>query len=76
MFFSIGFQFDYVFDWTILKYQQSQLATPPARALVNVFPFYLINLIYFLGVGWFVLGSSLLLSMLLKISEMVVFSGS
>ncbi|KAI4344535.1 hypothetical protein L6164_011750 [Bauhinia variegata] len=28
-----GFQFDYVFDWTILKYQQSQLATPPARAL-------------------------------------------
>ncbi|KAK3210456.1 hypothetical protein Dsin_015162 [Dipteronia sinensis] len=29
-----GFQFDYVFDWTILKYQQSQLATPPARAVV------------------------------------------
>ncbi|KAJ4708678.1 Casein kinase [Melia azedarach] len=29
-----GFQFDYVFDWTILKYQQSQLATPPARAIV------------------------------------------
>ncbi|XP_074273469.1 casein kinase 1-like protein 1 [Silene latifolia] len=28
-----GFQFDYVFDWTILKYQQSQLATPPARAV-------------------------------------------
>ncbi|KAL2327223.1 hypothetical protein Fmac_020650 [Flemingia macrophylla] len=27
-----GFQFDYVFDWTILKYQQSQLAAPPARA--------------------------------------------
>ncbi|XP_022946225.1 casein kinase 1-like protein 1 isoform X1 [Cucurbita moschata] len=27
-----GFQFDYVFDWTILKYQQSQLATPPTRA--------------------------------------------
>ncbi|KAF9617709.1 hypothetical protein IFM89_038209 [Coptis chinensis] len=27
-----GFQFDYVFDWTILKYQQSQIATP-ARAL-------------------------------------------
>ncbi|KMS96846.1 hypothetical protein BVRB_8g199220 [Beta vulgaris subsp. vulgaris] len=26
-----GFQFDYVFDWTILKYQQSQLAAPPAR---------------------------------------------
>ncbi|XP_010537581.1 PREDICTED: casein kinase 1-like protein 2 [Tarenaya hassleriana] len=24
-----GFQFDYVFDWTILKYQQSQIATPP-----------------------------------------------
>ncbi|XVE54049.1 hypothetical protein DITRI_Ditri03aG0051300 [Diplodiscus trichospermus] len=28
-----GFQFDYVFDWTILKYQQSQLATPPSRPL-------------------------------------------
>ncbi|KAG2398625.1 casein kinase 1-like protein 1 [Vigna umbellata] len=28
-----GFQFDYVFDWTILKYQQSQLAAPPARAV-------------------------------------------
>ncbi|RZC52925.1 hypothetical protein C5167_021356 [Papaver somniferum] len=28
-----GFQFDYVFDWTILKYQQSQIATPPSRAL-------------------------------------------
>ncbi|KAL2462452.1 casein kinase 1-like protein 2 [Forsythia ovata] len=27
-----GFQFDYVFDWTILKYQQSQLANPPSRA--------------------------------------------
>ncbi|KAK9142306.1 hypothetical protein Syun_011706 [Stephania yunnanensis] len=29
-----GFQFDYVFDWTILKYQQSQIATPPSRTLV------------------------------------------
>ncbi|XP_062206646.1 casein kinase 1-like protein 2 [Phragmites australis] len=27
-----GFQFDYVFDWTILKYQQSQIATAPPRA--------------------------------------------
>ncbi|CAK7356887.1 unnamed protein product [Dovyalis caffra] len=27
-----GFQFDYVFDWTILKYQQSQIANPPTRA--------------------------------------------
>ncbi|ONK64551.1 uncharacterized protein A4U43_C07F27270 [Asparagus officinalis] len=26
-------QFDYVFDWTILKYQQSQIASPPPRAL-------------------------------------------
>ncbi|PAN30098.1 hypothetical protein PAHAL_5G273500 [Panicum hallii] len=24
-----GFQFDYVFDWTIIKYQQSQMAVPP-----------------------------------------------
>ncbi|KAG8388402.1 hypothetical protein BUALT_Bualt02G0122200 [Buddleja alternifolia] len=30
-----GFQFDYVFDWTILKYQQSQLANPPSRALAT-----------------------------------------
>ncbi|KAH0941930.1 hypothetical protein HID58_001567 [Brassica napus] len=28
-----GFQFDYVFDWTILKYQQSQLTAPPSRNL-------------------------------------------
>lgn len=26
---------DYVFDWTILKFQQSVLAAPPARALVS-----------------------------------------
>ncbi|OAY79056.1 Casein kinase I isoform delta-like [Ananas comosus] len=26
-----GFQFDYVFDWTILKYQQSQIASAPQR---------------------------------------------
>ncbi|KAM7519649.1 hypothetical protein LguiB_018611 [Lonicera macranthoides] len=28
-----GFQFDYVFDWTILKYQQSETAAPPSRVL-------------------------------------------
>ncbi|XP_010433551.1 PREDICTED: casein kinase 1-like protein 1 [Camelina sativa] len=28
-----GFQFDYVFDWTILKYQQSQLTAPPSRSI-------------------------------------------
>ncbi|KAM0944725.1 putative protein kinase CK1-CK1 family [Dioscorea sansibarensis] len=28
-----GFQFDYVFDWTILKYQQSQMAGAPSRIL-------------------------------------------
>jgi len=29
-----GFQWDYVFDWTILKYQQSQTAarTPPLQS--------------------------------------------
>ncbi|GAA0154704.1 non-receptor serine/threonine protein kinase [Lithospermum erythrorhizon] len=27
-----GFQFDYVFDWTILKYQQSQITAPPSRS--------------------------------------------
>ncbi|KAI5078522.1 hypothetical protein GOP47_0006193 [Adiantum capillus-veneris] len=26
-----GFQFDYVFDWTILKYQQSQITSTPQR---------------------------------------------
>jgi casein kinase 1 len=31
-----GFQFDYVFDWTILKYQQSQIATAGAPQRVNV----------------------------------------
>jgi hypothetical protein len=29
-----GFQFDYVFDWTILKYQQSQIGGAPSRTLV------------------------------------------
>ncbi|XP_062202596.1 uncharacterized protein LOC133904949 [Phragmites australis] len=28
-----GFQFDYVFDWTILKYQQSQMTSAPPRAM-------------------------------------------
>eukprot|EP00262_Sarcandra_glabra_P002792 TRINITY_DN1317_c0_g3_i1.p1 TRINITY_DN1317_c0_g3~~TRINITY_DN1317_c0_g3_i1.p1 ORF type:complete len:475 (-),score=84.66 TRINITY_DN1317_c0_g3_i1:524-1948(-) len=27
-----GFQFDYVFDWTILKYQQSQISSGPPRS--------------------------------------------
>ncbi|CAH8334721.1 unnamed protein product [Eruca vesicaria subsp. sativa] len=31
-----GFQFDYVFDWTILKYQQSQLSTPPRHNVPGV----------------------------------------
>jgi hypothetical protein len=26
-----------VFDWTILKYQQSQIATAPPRAAVSLF---------------------------------------
>jgi hypothetical protein len=33
---STGFQFDYVFDWTILKYQQSQIPGAPARANVSL----------------------------------------
>lgn len=57
--YSIGFQFDYVFDWTILKYQQSQLANAPARALVSVgfnpvdcwFAMYLIMSCSFQGPG-------------------------
>ncbi|CAI6008113.1 unnamed protein product, partial [Closterium sp. NIES-65] len=28
-----GFQFDYVFDWTILKYQQSQASVAPTRMM-------------------------------------------
>ncbi|GAB2269220.1 Casein kinase 1-like protein 1 [Dionaea muscipula] len=31
-----GFQFDYVFDWTILKYQQSQVIVPPPRPVIPV----------------------------------------
>jgi hypothetical protein len=42
----IGFQFDYVFDWTILKYQQSQIAGAPSRTLVNSTSDYLL-LLYF-----------------------------
>jgi hypothetical protein len=30
-----GFQFDYVFDWTILKYQQAQMTTAPPRPMVS-----------------------------------------
>jgi hypothetical protein len=30
-----GFQFDYVYDWTILKYQQSQMTSVPPRAIVS-----------------------------------------
>ncbi|KAG0578462.1 hypothetical protein KC19_4G024800 [Ceratodon purpureus] len=30
-----GFQFDYVFDWTILKYQQSQIAGAPSRPVAG-----------------------------------------
>ncbi|KAL0554230.1 hypothetical protein IC582_008147 [Cucumis melo] len=33
-----GFQFDYVFDWTILKYQQSQITAPPTRAIGGAGP--------------------------------------
>lgn len=33
--FPTGLQFDNVYDETILKYQQSQLANPPPRALVS-----------------------------------------
>eukprot|EP00252_Welwitschia_mirabilis_P023599 TRINITY_DN671_c0_g1_i2.p1 TRINITY_DN671_c0_g1~~TRINITY_DN671_c0_g1_i2.p1 ORF type:complete len:367 (+),score=56.53 TRINITY_DN671_c0_g1_i2:671-1771(+) len=29
-----GFQFDYVFDWNVLKYQQAQMANPPHKALI------------------------------------------
>eukprot|EP01018_Ginkgo_biloba_P028417 Gb_14498 [translate_table: standard] len=28
-----SFQFDYVFDWTILKYQQTEIDNPPRRAI-------------------------------------------
>lgn len=35
-FFPSGFQFDYVFDWTILKYQQSQMTNKPSRSPVSV----------------------------------------
>lgn len=35
MVFDAGFQFDYVFDWTILKYQQSQISGGPFRTMVR-----------------------------------------
>uniref|UniRef100_A0A0D6QTD8 non-specific serine/threonine protein kinase n=1 Tax=Araucaria cunninghamii TaxID=56994 RepID=A0A0D6QTD8_ARACU len=28
-----GFETDYIYDWTILKYQQAQIANPPSRAV-------------------------------------------
>ncbi|XP_042446225.1 casein kinase 1-like protein 2 isoform X5 [Zingiber officinale] len=31
-----GFQFDYVFDWTVLKYQQAQIVGAPPRAIVSL----------------------------------------
>ncbi|CAF2137428.1 unnamed protein product [Brassica rapa] len=34
-FFTAGFQLDYVFDWTILKYQKSQLTAPPSRGVLT-----------------------------------------
>eukprot|EP00250_Pteridium_aquilinum_P009409 c18650_g1_i1 orf=203-1645(+) len=33
-----GFQFDYVFDWTILKYQQSQITNIPQRLIGTAGP--------------------------------------
>lgn len=30
-----GFLFDYVFDWIILKYQQSLKGAPPSRTLIS-----------------------------------------
>lgn len=44
-----GFQFDYIFDWTILRYQQSQMANGPPRALVRLAQqFYLDHACYLL----------------------------
>jgi hypothetical protein len=36
LWFGTGFQFDYVFDWTILKYQQSQSMGGPQRVSVGL----------------------------------------
>jgi hypothetical protein len=36
LWFGTGFQFDYVFDWTILKYQQSQSTGGPQRVSVGL----------------------------------------
>lgn len=32
-----GFEFDYIFDWTILKYQQTQKTKTPAQSSVSFF---------------------------------------
>lgn len=42
---STGFEFDYVFDWTILKYQQAQIEAPPSRSLVSDVPLCLFKFI-------------------------------
>ena len=41
-----GFQFDYVFDWTILKYQQSQMTSAPPRAMVSTLQLFLLNAVH------------------------------
>jgi hypothetical protein len=33
--FLAGFEFDFVFDWTILKYKQTQRTKPPAKSPVS-----------------------------------------
>lgn len=35
-----GYEFDYVFDWTILKYQQAQSNRVQPRIFVSIFAFW------------------------------------
>lgn len=43
-----GYEFDYVFDWTILKYQQSQRTKPQPRLSVSLL-YEVLLFIYFLS---------------------------
>jgi hypothetical protein len=45
--FLAGFEFDYVFDWTILKYKQTQRTKPPAKSPVSYS-----NLLFFKYFQW------------------------
>lgn len=42
-----GYEFDYIFDWTIIKFQQAQKNRPQPRVSVSIFSAYFYILLYF-----------------------------